>query len=211
MRGFLLGLAVGPSCLVYCAPAMVPFMLGEERDMRNNFGVVARFLIGRFFGYLGFALLAWALNRFVVQTVGAREWMFGAAYILLAALLAFYSQSSRPAVCMAKSLGGARDFLARNWPALLPFGLGFFTGVSLCPPFLLAFTEAANTDGFWGVMLFFTTFFLGTSIFFLPMPILGLLGRITSMRTVAKLAALIMSVFYVYLGIRMILVGIGET
>jgi len=210
MQGFFLGLAVGPSCLAYCVPVLIPYLLGEDLGVRRSAAVLGQFLAGRFCGYIAFGLLAWALNQVLLQTASARELLFGVAYIILAGLLAWYGQYAPPTVCVGKSLNGISGVLKRHWPMLFPLGLGFFTGISLCPPFLLAFTDAANSGSAWHSVLFFTMFFLGTTIYFMPIPLLGVLGRISTLRIIGKLAALVMSVYYFYLGITMSIAGIHK-
>jgi sulfite exporter TauE/SafE len=210
MHGLFLGLAVGPSCLTYCVPVLIPYLLGEDRGVRRSAAVLGQFLAGRFFGYIAFGLLAWMLNQALLQTASARELLFGVAYIVLAGLLAWYGQFAPPTLCAGKSLNGISGVLKRHWPMLFPLGLGFFTGISLCPPFLLAFTDAANSGSAWGSVLFFMAFFLGTSFYFIPLPLLGAFGRFSTLRIIGKLAALVMSVFYLFLGIIAFINGIHK-
>ena len=212
MQGFLLGLASGATCLAYCAPVLVPFLLGEGNRIRQNWGILARFLIGRLGGYLLFALLAWATNRLLLEEAGltqnasARSLVFGAIYVLLAGLLLFYGLAKTPTLC-AGSVQGVRAYLQR-WPALLPLGLGFLTGLNLCPPFLLAFTGAVSSGSLLKSLFFFTMFFLGTSLYMLPMPFLGAFSHVSSLRTIGKLAALLMAAYYLYSGVILLAGGV---
>ncbi len=208
MQGFILGLASGTTCLAYCAPVLVPFLLGEGNRTRQNLTILAKFLGGRLGGYLLFALLAWATNRFLLgaatlsQNTSLHSLVFGVTYIALAGLLLFYGLAKAPTVC-AGSLRGVRVYLQR-WPALLPFGLGFLTGLNLCPPFLLAFTGAASSGSLLESLFFFAMFFLGTSLYLIPASFLGAFSHISSLRTVGKLAALIVALYYLYSGIILV-------
>ena len=208
MQGFLLGLANGATCLAYCAPVLIPLMLGEGQRTRQNWGMLGKFLGGRLAGYLLFGLLAWLLSQMILGASAYRNLILGAAYVVLAALLAVYGLSKTPAAC-AGSLKGARKFL-RQWPALLPLGLGFLTGLNLCPPFLAAFTSAANAGSLGASLVFFLTFFVGTSLYFLPMAFVGLMSRVSALRTVGKLAALLMALYYAYSGIIYLAGGIVQ-
>jgi hypothetical protein len=199
MQGFLLGLANGATCLAYCAPVLLPFMLGEGRQTRQNWGLLGRFLGGRLAGYLLFGLLAWLASQLTLGRAAYRNIILGGVYVVLAVLMAIYGFSKAPAAC-AGSLKGARKFL-RRWPALLPLGLGFLTGLNLCPPFLLAFAGAAEARSLAGCLAFFAAFFVGTSVYFVPMAFVGLMSRIDALRTVGKLAAGLMALYYVYSGI----------
>ena len=55
VKGFLLGIASGGACLAYCAPVLVPYLLGEGKTLRGNAVLVGGFLGGRLIGYLAFA------------------------------------------------------------------------------------------------------------------------------------------------------------
>ena len=202
MQGFLLGLASGATCLAYCAPVLVPLVLGEGRSAARNLGLVGQFLGGRLVGYLLFGLLAWSLGRLVPAAGEARGLIFGAVTIGLAVLLLVYGLVRTPVAC-AGELTGARAGLKR-WPALLPAGLGFLTGLNVCPPFLLAFTSAARAGSVWGSLLFFFMFFLGTSVYMVPLSLVGALNRFQALRVIGKLAAVCMGLYYLYVGVALV-------
>lgn len=199
MQGFLLGLANGVTCLAYCAPVLIPLMLGEGQKTRQNWGMLGKFLGGRLGGYLLFGLLAWLASQLIFGIPAYRNLILGVIYVVLAALLLVYGLLKAPAPCVG-SIKGARAFL-RRWPVLLPAGLGFLTGLNLCPPFLLAITSAANTGSLAASLLFFLAFFAGTSIYFIPTAFVGLASRVNALRTVGKLAAVLMALYYLYSGI----------
>jgi hypothetical protein len=50
-------------------------------------------------------------------------------------------------------------------------------------------------------MLFFAAFFVGTSVYILPLAMLGLGRRVEALQYIGRLAAGVMGVFYLYLGI----------
>ena len=85
--------------------------------------------------------------------------------------------------------------------------LGFLTGVNVCPPFLLAFSDAAQFPRLGQSLLFFTAFFIGTSAYLAPLPLVGMVGRRESVRTIGRLAAGIVGLFYLYSGIVNVAAG----
>jgi hypothetical protein len=87
---------------------------------------------------------------------------------------------------------------------MLPATIGLFTGLNFCPPFLLAFTNAAAETNLLQTLLFFFLFFLGTSIFFIPFPLIGTLRQIQALTVIGKLAAGIMGIYYFYTGLMLI-------
>jgi hypothetical protein len=93
-----------------------------------------------------------------------------------------------------------RNIFVASWPAILPIAAGFATGMSFCPPFLLAFTGATEQATLLGSMLFFLFFFFGTSIPFLFAPFVGLFRSSAALQLVGKMAAGVMGIYYLYSG-----------
>ncbi len=199
MQGLLLGLANGATCLAYCAPVLIPLMLGEGQKTRQNWGLLGKFLGGRLAGYLLFGLIAWLASQLIFGEPAYRNLILGVAYVVLSVLLAVYGLSKAPVAC-AGSMKDARRLL-RRWPALLPLGVGFLTGLNLCPPFLLAFTNAAGAGTLAASLFFFLAFFVGTSLYFVPLAFVGFMSHVNALRTVGKLAAVLMALYYAYTGV----------
>ena len=194
MRGLFLGLANGTTCLAFCAPVLVPFLMHEGASIRQNLGTLLQFLGGRLGGYLLFGLLAWAMGSLLVLGGGYQMLLTGVAYVGLAVLLlvgvlrrrgprsAPWPSGARlkPTAGWPCALEQARATFGR-WPAVLPAGMGFLAAVNICPPLLLAFTDAASTGTLLGSLLLFLTFFLGTSIYFIPLSLLGAFRRVAGL------------------------------
>jgi sulfite exporter TauE/SafE len=183
--GVLLGLANGPACLVSCAPALAPMVLGEAaRVQRRRFAwrLLRRFLCGRLAAYLlvgGLAGCAGAPLRLTADRIA--PWM---TLTLALALLAHGCGLMRLiSLCGARCCGKQRQ--------ISPLLLGLLTGFSLCPPFLLALSWVWSQGiGPLPAALFFLAFFAGASVFLLPMgfggylpdtPVVGRLSRIASL------------------------------
>lgn len=94
------------------------------------------------------------------------------------------------------------------WPALLPVAAGFATGLSICPPFLLAFTGAAEQTSLLAALLFFFFFFLGTSLLFVLAPFVGVFKRFSTLQIVGKMAAGLMGLYYLYSGVILVIGGL---
>lgn len=208
MKGFLLGLANGTICLAYCTPVLIPFLLGEGQTIRRNYLELSQFLLGRLFGYIIFAILAWALNLLVLQQNGLRNLILGISYCFLAVLLIFYCFNKTKSFCAAEHVNQRLPRFLTNNHILFPISFGFLTGLNLCPPFLLAFTSAIAGGSLVNSLIFFSTFFLGTSLYFIPLPVLGLFNRREVLKTVGKFAAGIIGCYYFYLGILILGGGI---
>jgi sulfite exporter TauE/SafE len=93
-------------------------------------------------------------------------------------------------------------------PALLPAAAGFATGLSFCPPFLLAFTGAAEQTSLFAALLFFFSFFLGTSLLFVLVPFVGAFSRFSVLQIIGKMASGMMGLYYLYSGSIMLIGGL---
>jgi len=205
MQGFLLGLANGTSCLAFCAPALIPFFMHEGQDVRQNLVALFKFLGGRMGGYLLIGLLAWGAGSLLSGAAGYQRLLIGIAYVGLAALL-LVAVLRKKAPAGACAFEGARARLSR-WPALLPVGMGFLAGLKICPPLLLAFTGAASAGSLAGSLVFFLAFFLGTSVYFIPIPFLGVFRRVSALQIVGQFAAVIVAVYYLFAGAILLIAG----
>ena len=207
MQGFVLGLSSGAVCAAYCAPVLVPYLLGEGRGILRNFSALMQFLMGRLLGYLAFAFLAWGLNQSLLQNEAQRSMLIGSAYVVLSVSLIFYSLFRAGHVCPAAGDRGVARRLRGTWPTLVIFVAGLATGLNFCPPFLLAVTTAAEQASLAQSLLFFLTFFLGTSLFLIPAPFLGLLRGVSALHIVGKMAAGLIGAYYFYLGLTLLAGG----
>ncbi len=213
LNGFFLGLANGVTCLATCAAVLLPILLGEGRRPAENGWLLARFLAGRLTGYLLFGLLAWAANWLLLRDPGSRSVIFGLAFICLAGLMLAYGAGKLHLNCAItprdlRARLGHREAL-RPW---LPALFGLLTGLNLCPPFLLAFANAALNGTLLGSLAFFLAFFLGTSLYLLPLPLVGLFRSkpgttILALQTIGRMAAVMMSVYYIYSAILLFIEG----
>jgi hypothetical protein len=201
-----LGLASGPACIASCGPVLVPSMLAEHSGVRLNARYLAMFLSTRLLGYLLFALIAWQAGS-VALPPASRSTVFGTVHLLLAVVLVFYARSVGRTGCEAGC----------TQPKLVTIGagghgvpaaaaLGLFSGISLCPPFVAAGVRAAELASASAALLFFATFFVGTSIWFIPLLGFGCLRRNPAIITVARMCMVLIALYYGYAGV-MILLG----
>lgn len=207
MQGFLLGLSTGITCLAYCSPVLVPYLLGEGKSVRQTASTLSQFMLGRLLGYLLFAVFAWLIGYCLSALTDRREMLMGFIYILLASLLFWYGLLQSAAPCAGSSLRDRLTHISLRHPALVPLVMGILTGLNLCPPFLLAFAAAGENPTLTHSLLFFLSFFLGTTLFFVPIPLLGACKGIPTLKIIGKLSAAVMSIYYFYTGILMIVRG----
>jgi sulfite exporter TauE/SafE len=208
LDGFILGLSNGVACIATCAPVLIPYLLGEGKGIVRNYWVTGQFLFGRLLGYLLFAGFAWTISSTILQEVVLRNIIIGIAYILFSVLLIFYGFfMNNNNSCKAACNKNKYERLLAISPALLPVAAGLATGLSFCPPFLLAFTGATEQTSLVMSLLFFFSFFLGTSLLFVLAPFVGVLSRFSVLQIVGKMAAGIMGLYYLYAGSIMLIGG----
>jgi sulfite exporter TauE/SafE len=211
MQAFLLGISNGAVCIAYCAPVLIPFLFGEGKGVLQNISIVGQFLTGRLFGYLIFAMIAWSVGQTIVMNAPWRDFIIGAADMILAVLLVLYGFFKRGTACTAEQVSSRLQKMKTWRPFMLPATIGLFTGLNFCPPFLLAFTNAACEANLFRTLLFFFLFFLGTTLFFIPFPLIGTLRRMSVLMIIGKMASGVMGLYYFYTGLILVISGIYKT
>ncbi len=206
MQGFFLGLSSGLTCVAYCTPVLVPYMLGEGKGIAHNFAALAQFLLGRLAGYLAFAFVAWLINLSVLERLESKGLLIGALYIIFSSFLMIYAFFKTDAPCAARSIGHIAGKIKAS--LLIPAMAGLLSGIAFCPPFLLAMTHAADKGSLSYSLFFFLMFFIGTSVFFIPMPFIGALRRFQALQIIGKMAAGIVGLYYLYAGIIAVVAGV---
>ncbi len=200
LEAFLLGVSTGTVCITTCAPSAVPLFLSREWSPRRNALGTALFFGGRLAGYLLFGLILGALGALAAGYLTPLwEGRIGAlAYLLTGVLLLmegiFYNLEKPRFQC----------FMKKRYPwtgGLFLFGL--LTGLHFCPPFFAAAVRVTAEGG--GPLqggLFFLFFFLGTSLYFLPLLAAPWLTRKPAVRLVARMTLLLMGgYFFLVLGL----------
>jgi sulfite exporter TauE/SafE len=197
IQGFLLGLANGGACLTACAPILVPYMVSEGRSIRHNALPVFYFLCGRLGGYLAFAVFAWEAGKWI-RSGTLSGIVFGLVYAALGLLLVLYGFHPGANPCAARGIEGRFLSLTSRRTATLPALMGLLTGLSLCPPFVTAIAAATNQASLFSSLLYFLSFFMATTVYLIPLPFLGLVGRSASIRIVGRLAAGVVGCYLLY-------------
>jgi sulfite exporter TauE/SafE len=201
-----LGLASGPACIAACGPVLVPSLLTERAGFRPHLRYLSAFLAARLAGYMIFAVVAWELGVLASMLPAPRLLLMGAVYVLLAGVLLWYAYSARRSCvqpCADSKLVQIGE--SRNRGLAGAASLGFLTGLNLCPPFVAAGIRAAQLGSIAAALLFFAAFFLGTSLWFVPFISLGCIARNQAVLTVARMAMVLIALYYLSMGIAMLL------
>jgi len=210
-EGFLLGLSVGPGCLASCTVVVSPYLLGEGASVSATAVALSKFLGGRLLGYLLFGGLAWKLGRVLVPTGGCLAVATGALQLILAVLLLVYGLDKRhPSHSCSACEADRSEPVAAACQTSLPVALGLASGLSVCRPFVLVATTVVTLPSLAQSLAFFGAFFVGTSIFLLPLLSIGCLRQDPGLRAIGRAAAVAMGALYGYRGLTTVIHAIGS-
>ncbi len=195
-KSFLLALATGLFCLGTCAPVLAPMMLGEERKgFRMKLLPFLQFSLGRLLAYAGIGILAGWAGRSASATLSPL-WI-GLSFTGLSLLMILYGlKGGFPHWRLCQAVA---PFLIR---IRTPFWFGLLLGFNICPPFLAAMADVFLHGRIVYGLVFFLVFFLVTTLILLPLVFLGYFAAFFSLRSVAQLAAIIIGVFYLIIGLQ---------
>jgi len=184
LNGLLLGLATGIFCLSYCAPIYLPQLMAQKNKYQG-WSVFFKFNLGRLIAYAIFgAVFAWLGAQFHVQFLqNFARWII----IILSILLILYG--------LGLTLPKLR-WCAWTKKIQLPFISGFLLGINICPPFLLALTYNFQLGGILNGIAFFIMFFLGTTVYLIPITFLGYFSNIKWIRQAGRIAAIAVGIIF---------------
>ncbi|HEX2958987.1 MAG TPA: sulfite exporter TauE/SafE family protein [Chitinispirillaceae bacterium] len=188
-EGFVLGLTTGHICLATCGPVYSSFLMQQNSSHLRYIWATVEISVGRFITYLLVGALAGLVgSQFSIEH---KEYFTIAAYLLFSAflLITVFRTGKCDSGCKLPAWNRFADY---------PILLGIVTGINVCPSFLLAFSRSFALSGPLAGMFFFTAFFLGTSIFMVPLSFIGMLGRKKLFRTIARAAAVLVALWFTF-------------
>lgn len=196
---FFTGLSVGISCFFFCFPFLAPVVVAEARKKIENFFLILKFIFGRLVGYLSFGAFFGFLGEKLSQTFLSLIFLF--ALLVLSILLILYSFS------LLKEKILLCQKIKKSSPKF-PFLIGFFTGINLCPPFLISLTYVFTLHNFWAGIIYFFFFFLGTNFYIFPIYFLGFLNKIREFQLVARISGIVVGILFFIYGIYNFIEGV---
>lgn len=192
IEGLNLGLATGSTCLATCTPIYLPFIMQKSNTFSKNIGKIMEISAGRFVSYLLFGALSGYLGSVFSKT--NREIFTLAAYLLLIVFMifSFVRADKEHKGCNTRKVLGLTNSA---------FLLGVITGINFCPSFLFALSRVFQLGGALAGVQLFTGFFVGTSLFLLPLAIAGKLSKLNRIKLIAKYASLLVAFYFLYLSV----------
>lgn len=186
-----MGISTGSLCLMTCSPIYLPYIMTSDRKLSKSLLAVGEISLGRFVSYLAFGALAGLAGANIAAI--DRNFYGSIANILLAVYL------------MLTVLRSQRSDKKCHVPAIANLTksgllLGILTGINFCPAFLIALSEAVNLGGMLSGILLFMGFFVGTTLYLIPLAFASLLTQIKKMKDIARILSLIIAIWFIYKG-----------
>jgi len=195
-EGFILGLATGSVCAVVCTPLLAPALLVRDRpSWGGSVRRVSEFLAGRLIAYVGVGALFGALGA--ATALDKSSHLSSAANVPLGLAMILVALSGQ-----GESGGFCRFAHRIGQHARLPLALGFLTGISPCPPFVKAVHGAVVQGGMVQGALLFLAFFVATSLFILPVIVVGMGALVKPLRALGHVAAGLAGLVFLTAGVR---------
>lgn len=192
-EGLSLGLATGVSCLASCGPVYAAYLFSEKRTGRQSLLVLLTLNLGRFVAYVCFGAVIGMLGGSLPS--GIRIPLSFTGYILFSIFLLVST------LRVNRKCGGCG---VSRWTKFTgsPFLLGILTGFSICPAFLIALTSAFDAGGALNGALLFAGFFVGTTVYMLPLSVAGLFTAKKWFTAAARVLAVFVAVYFMVIGAR---------
>jgi sulfite exporter TauE/SafE len=171
---------------------MASCLVAENRGFRENLWMLCQFILGRLMGYVLFGLffgfLGEKINSYWINLAA------DLALVLLSLTLILYLSGLRR---QSATAGCAKTQSQLQAPLIM----GFLMGINICPPFLLSLSYIVTLHSTLKGVFYFVLFFLSSSIYFLPFAFAGMLARMKSFQTVARIGGLLSAVIFFIYGI----------
>lgn len=200
---FILGLSSGSACLATCGIVMFPYLMAGSAGVKRITIDLSLFLFTRFFVYLLLATVSWYFGQAIFSNQIVRNFVPGILYIVFAIMLVWYSISnSRTKDCPAKIVSTV------NNKKLVPVFLGVVNSLGFCPALFLIITKGATQGSILESYLAFLAFFLGSSLWFIPLPLAGKIRKKEVLKTIGILATGLAGIIFMIKGITNIVGGL---
>jgi len=195
LEGLMLGLSSGIYCVGSCLVFFMPYLLVEgKQKMFENLGKILSFMIGRLIAYIAFALIVGFIGSSYQSLFTNR--FSNICLIVAASLMLIYSLSHS-----FRDSGFCAPFIRRFSLLRIPFFLGLFTGLNPCPPFLVGVARLLTLNNILGGVVLFVAFFLGTSVYMIPLLFVSYLNKNERIKQIGIMLALLSSIWFLFVGI----------
>ncbi len=202
-ESFILGLSSGSACLVTCGMVMFPYLMAGSAAVKRIAIDLSLFLFTRLVIYFILASLAWYFGKAIFSNPVVRNIVPGILYTVFAVMLVWYSISkNRNPDCPAKIVKTINNH------KLVPIFLGVVNSLGFCPALFIILTKSATQGTIVQSYLAFLAFFIGSSIWFLPLPLAGKIKKKEVLTNIGILATGLAGIIFMIKGLTNLIGGI---
>lgn len=199
----ILGLSSGSACLATCGMVMFPYLMAGSAGVKRIATDLSLFLITRFVVYFILATLAWHFGQALFRNPVVRNFVPGILYVVFAVMLVWYSiDKNRNPDCPAKIIKTVNNH------RLVPILLGLVNSLGFCPALFLILTKGATERTLVQSYIAFLAFFIGSSVWFLPLPLAGKIRRKEVLTKIGILATGLAGIIFMIKGITNLIGGL---
>jgi uncharacterized membrane protein (DUF485 family) len=199
----ILGLSSGSACLATCGMVMFPYLMAGSAGVKRIAIDLSLFMFTRFVIYFVMATLAWYFGQALFSNHVVRNIVPGILYIVFAVLLVWYSiDKNRKKDCPAKIIKTVNNH------RLVPILLGIVNSLGFCPALFIILTKSSTQGTLIQSYLAFLAFFLGSSVWFLPLPLAGKMRKKEVLQNIGILATGLAGIIFMIKGITNLIGGI---
>jgi sulfite exporter TauE/SafE len=191
LSGYLAGLSVGIFCLGTCLPIFLPLLMSKKQNFKTSGLLILEFSLGRLAGYLAFGLIFGWLGQTIENRLIHSLISLGNVWMGIGLILYGLGQINQKTCAFL-------PFRKIRWPLVV----GFLTGVNVCPPFLASLTHVFNLRSAIQSIIYFLTFFMGTSTYLVPTIFLG--GKFTHYPIIQKIGRIASVLAGLYFSVKSI-------
>lgn len=202
-ESLILGLSSGSACLATCGMVMFPYLMAGSAGVKRIATDLSLFLFTRLVVYIILATFSWFFGQALFGNSVVRNVVPGILYIVFAVMLVWYAISNnRTRECPAKIVTTV------NNKRLVPVFLGVVNSISFCPALLIILTKGATQGTIVQSYLSFLAFFIGSSIWFLPLPLAGKIRKKEVLKTIGILATGLAGIIFMIKGLTNLIGGL---
>lgn len=199
----ILGLSSGSACLATCGMVMFPYLMSDSAGVKRIAADLTLFLLTRLLVYLILATLSWYFGQALINNVFTRNFVPGILYVVFAVMLVWYSISrNHDRTCPAKIVKTV------NNKRLVPILLGLVNSLGFCPALFLLLTHGAVQKTLVQSYGAFLAFFIGSSLWFLPLPLAGRIRKKEVLTNIGILATGLAGIIFMIKGLTNIIGGL---
>jgi cytochrome c biogenesis protein CcdA len=182
---------------------MFPYLMAGSAGVKRIAIDLSLFLITRFVVYFLLATLSWYFGQTLFSNRVIKNVVPGVLYIVFAVMLVWYSISkNRNTDCPAKIVKTVHNH------KLVPILLGLVNSLGFCPALFIILTKGATQGTLIQSYFAFLAFFIGSSLWFLPLPLAGKIRKKEVLKNIGILATGLAGIIFMIKGLTNLIGGI---